>query len=107
MIAPRKPSFQLIALFDLLMIVIFAQYLDVQATSEQVTQSARVETERLKSDLTQLESAREADRVAMQALEAQSNDLAAQLETEHGLKVIDGVGAAAAFGAALVNLRRG
>ena len=34
-------------------------------------------------------------------------DLAAQLETEQGLKVIDGVGAAAAFGAALVNLRRG
>ena len=34
-------------------------------------------------------------------------DLAAQLETEHGLKVIDGVGAAAAFAAALVNLRRG
>ncbi len=86
MIAPRKPSFQLIALFDLLMIVIFAQYLDVQATSEQVTQSARVETERLKSDLTQLESAREADRVAMQALEAQSNDLAAQLEQQRSAK---------------------
>jgi allantoin racemase len=34
-------------------------------------------------------------------------DLAAQLEGEHGLKVIDGVGAAAAFAAALVNLRRG
>lgn len=34
-------------------------------------------------------------------------DLAAQLEAEHGLKVIDGVGAAAAFAAALVNLRRG
>lgn len=34
-------------------------------------------------------------------------DLAAKLEAEHGLKVIDGVGAAAAFAAALVNLRRG
>ena len=34
-------------------------------------------------------------------------DLAARLEAEHGLKVIDGVGAAAAFAAALVNLRRG
>jgi len=33
-------------------------------------------------------------------------DLAALLEAEHGLKVIDGVGAAAAFAAALVNLRR-
>ena len=33
-------------------------------------------------------------------------DLAARLEAEHGLKVIDGVGAAAAFAAALVNLRR-
>jgi Asp/Glu/hydantoin racemase len=29
------------------------------------------------------------------------------MEAEHGLKVIDGVGAAAAFAAALVNLRRG
>lgn len=34
-------------------------------------------------------------------------DLAALLEAEHGLKVVDGVGAAAAFAAALVNLRRG
>jgi allantoin racemase len=34
-------------------------------------------------------------------------DLAARMEAEHGLKVIDGVGAAAAFSAALVNLRRG
>ncbi|MGL5009185.1 MAG: aspartate/glutamate racemase family protein [Paracoccaceae bacterium] len=34
-------------------------------------------------------------------------DLAAQLEAEHGLKVVDGVGAAAAFAAALVNMRRG
>jgi allantoin racemase len=34
-------------------------------------------------------------------------DLAARMEAEHGLKVIDGVGAAAAFAAALVNLRRG
>ena len=34
-------------------------------------------------------------------------DLAASLEAEHGLKVIDGVGAAAAFAAALVNLRKG
>jgi allantoin racemase len=33
-------------------------------------------------------------------------DLAALMEAEHGLKVIDGVGAAAAFAAALVNLRR-
>jgi allantoin racemase len=33
-------------------------------------------------------------------------DLAAALEREHGVKVIDGVGAAAAFAAALVNLRR-
>jgi allantoin racemase len=33
-------------------------------------------------------------------------DLAAKMEAEHGLKVIDGVGAAAAFAAALVNLRR-
>jgi allantoin racemase len=33
-------------------------------------------------------------------------DLAARMEAEHGLKVIDGVGAAAAFAAALVNLRR-
>ena len=33
-------------------------------------------------------------------------DLAAQMEAAHGLKVIDGVGAAAAFAAALVNLRR-
>lgn len=32
-------------------------------------------------------------------------DLAARMEAEHGLKVIDGVGAAAAFAAALVNLR--
>lgn len=34
-------------------------------------------------------------------------DLAARMEAKHGLKVIDGVGAAAAFAAALVNLRRG
>lgn len=34
-------------------------------------------------------------------------DLAAQMEDVHGLKVIDGVGAAAAFATALVNLRRG
>lgn len=34
-------------------------------------------------------------------------DLAARMEVEHGLKVIDGVSAAAAFAAALVNLRRG
>ena len=34
-------------------------------------------------------------------------DLAARMEMQHGLKVIDGVGAAAAFAAALVNLRRG
>lgn len=34
-------------------------------------------------------------------------DLAASLAAEHGLKVIDGVGAAAAFAAALVNLRKG
>lgn len=34
-------------------------------------------------------------------------DLAARMEAEHGLKVIDGVGAAAAFAVALVNLRRG
>jgi allantoin racemase len=34
-------------------------------------------------------------------------DLAARMEALHGLKVIDGVGAAAAFAAALVNLRRG
>ena len=34
-------------------------------------------------------------------------DLAARMEATHGLKVIDGVGAAAAFAAALVNLRRG
>jgi hypothetical protein len=86
MIAPRKPSFQLIALFDLLMIVIFAQYLDVQATTEQVTQTAQVETEQLKSDLAQLASAREADRVAMQALAAQSNDLVAQLEQQRSLR---------------------
>ncbi|MEY4872414.1 MAG: hypothetical protein RLZZ563_1744 [Pseudomonadota bacterium] len=33
-------------------------------------------------------------------------DLAARMEAEHGLKVIDGVGAAAAFAAALVTLRR-
>ena len=33
-------------------------------------------------------------------------DLAAQMEAEHGLKIIDGVGAATAFAAALVNLRR-
>lgn len=33
-------------------------------------------------------------------------DLAALLEAEHGLKVVDGVGAAAAFAAALVSLRR-
>ncbi len=33
-------------------------------------------------------------------------DLAARMEAEHGLKVIDGVGAAAAFAVALVNLRR-
>lgn len=33
-------------------------------------------------------------------------DLAAKMEAAHGLKVIDGVGAAAAFAAALVNLRR-
>jgi allantoin racemase len=33
-------------------------------------------------------------------------DLAARLEAEHGLKVIDGVGAAAAFASALVTLRR-
>jgi allantoin racemase len=32
-------------------------------------------------------------------------DLAARMEAEHGLKVIDGVGAAAAFAAALVNFR--
>ena len=32
-------------------------------------------------------------------------DLAARMEAEHGLKVIDGVGAAAAFAAALVNMR--
>lgn len=34
-------------------------------------------------------------------------DLAARMEARHGLKVIDGVGAAAAFAAALVTLRRG
>ena len=34
-------------------------------------------------------------------------DLALLLEAEHGLKIIDGVGAAAAFAAALVNLRKG
>ena len=34
-------------------------------------------------------------------------DLATKMEAAHGLKVIDGVGAAAAFAAALVNLRRG
>jgi allantoin racemase len=34
-------------------------------------------------------------------------DLAAKMEAAHGLKVIDGVGAAAAFATALVNLRRG
>ena len=34
-------------------------------------------------------------------------DLARQMEAAHGLKVVDGVGAAAAFAAALVNLRRG
>lgn len=34
-------------------------------------------------------------------------DLAARMEAKHGLKVIDGVGAAAAFAAALVILRRG
>lgn len=33
-------------------------------------------------------------------------DLAARLEREHGLKVIDGVGAAAAFASALVSMRR-
>ena len=33
-------------------------------------------------------------------------DLAARMEVAHGLKVIDGVGAAAAFAAALVTLRR-
>jgi allantoin racemase len=33
-------------------------------------------------------------------------DLAARMEAEHGLKVIDGVGAAAAFAAALVNMRK-
>lgn len=33
-------------------------------------------------------------------------DLAARLEAEHGLKVVDGIGAAAAFAAALVTLRR-
>lgn len=33
-------------------------------------------------------------------------DLAVRLEAEHGLKVIDGVGAAAAFASALVTLRR-
>ena len=33
-------------------------------------------------------------------------DLAARMEAEHGLTVIDGVGAAAAFAAALVTLRR-
>ncbi len=33
-------------------------------------------------------------------------DLAARMEGEHGLKVIDGVGAAAAFASALVTLRR-
>ena len=33
-------------------------------------------------------------------------DLAARFEAEHGLKVIDGVGAAAAFASALVTLRR-
>jgi allantoin racemase len=33
-------------------------------------------------------------------------DLAARMETEHGLKIIDGVGAAAAFASALVTLRR-
>jgi allantoin racemase len=32
-------------------------------------------------------------------------DLAARMEAEHGLKVIDGVGAAAAFAVALVNMR--
>jgi allantoin racemase len=34
-------------------------------------------------------------------------DLAARMEAQHGLRVIDGVGAAAAFAVALVNLRRG
>ena len=33
-------------------------------------------------------------------------DLAARMESEHGVKVIDGVGAAAALAAALVTLRR-
>ena len=51
MIVPRRPTFQLIALFDLLIIVVFAQYLDVQDSSaRQAAESDRkvaaIESER-------------------------------------------------------------
>lgn len=40
MIVARRPSFQLISLFDLLIIVIFAQYLDVQDNSARLAQES-------------------------------------------------------------------
>lgn len=50
---PRKLSFQLVSLFDLLMIVIFAQYLDVEQKSRAEVEAARREAadaERHRSD---------------------------------------------------------
>lgn len=51
MISPRRPSFQLISLFDLLIIVVFAQYLDVQDSSARQAAESDRKVAAVESDL--------------------------------------------------------
>lgn len=59
--APRRLTFQLVSLFDLLMIVIFAQYMDVQATARQQAEKAAHELDAARARMAETERQRAAE----------------------------------------------
>lgn len=58
---PRRLTFQLVSLFDLLMIVIFAQYMDVQATARNQAEKASHELEAARERMVAAEQQRAAE----------------------------------------------
>ena len=89
MMSRRRITFQLVSLFDLLMIVIFAQYLDVQERtttqvrrSQQVAALAAQQAQDAKNRLTQDQADLEATRLMLAQLEQRLQQLDAKLQAE-------------------------
>lgn len=90
--APRRLTFQLVSLFDLLMIVIFAQYMDVQATARRQSEKVSKELDAARARMAEAERQRAAEAGFLAAGEEIQKLLTRDLEkirTEHELLKAD------------------